>query len=58
MVKLRTMENVQEYAILVFTTKTEIVYLEDAQMDSKTMDLEDVSAQLCQLEYVNHQPLN
>lgn len=52
------MENVQEYAILVFTTKTEIVYLEDAQMDSKTMDLEDVSAQLCQLEYVNHQPLN
>jgi hypothetical protein len=49
------MENAQEFVMPVFTTKTELVSLEDAQMDSRTMDSEVVSVQLSQLEDVNLQ---
>ncbi len=49
------MENAQEFVMLVFSIKTELVSSEDAQMDSRTTDLEVVSVQLSQLEDVNHQ---
>lgn len=55
MVKLKTTENAQEFVMLDFTIKTELVFSVDAQMDSKIMDLEVVSALLFQLEDVNHQ---
>lgn len=55
MVKSKTMENAQEFVMLVFSIKTELVSSEDAQMDSRTTDLEVVSVQLSQLEDVNHQ---
>lgn len=55
MVKLKTMENAQEFVMLVFSIKTELVSSEDAQMDSRTTDSEVVLVQLSRLEDVNHQ---
>lgn len=55
MVKLKTMENAPEFVTLDFTTKTEFASSEDAQMDSKTTDTEDVLAQLSQPADANHQ---
>lgn len=55
MVKSKTMENAQEFVMLAFSIKMELVSSEDVQMDSRTTDLEVVSVQLSQLEDVNHQ---
>jgi len=55
---LTTMENAQEFVILDFTIKMESVSLEDAQMDFKIMDLEDVSVHQSIQESVTHQALN
>ena len=44
MVKLKTVENALEYVMLAFITKTEPVFSEDAQVDSKTTDSVDVLA--------------
>jgi len=49
------MENAQEFVMLAFSIKMELVSSEDVQMDSRTTDLEVVSVQLSQLEDVNHQ---
>ena len=56
MVKLKTVENALEYVMLAFITKTEPVFSEDAQVDSRTTDSVDVSALQLQLADVNHQP--
>ena len=55
MVKSKTMENAQEFVMLAFSIKMELVSSEDVQMDSRTTDLEVVSVQLSQLEDVNLQ---
>lgn len=55
-VKSKTTEDALEFAMLDFSTKTELAFSEDAQVDSRTTDLEVVSAALSQLEDVTLQP--
>ena len=54
-VKLKSPENAAESVMMVFTSITELVFSEDAQVDSRTTDLEVVSAHQLQLEDANHQ---
>ncbi len=54
-VKLKSPENAAESVMMVFTSTTELVFSEDAQVDSRTMDSEVVSAHQLQLEDANHQ---
>jgi hypothetical protein len=54
-VKLKSLENALEFVMLVFTSTTELVFSEDAQVDSRTMDSEVASAHQLQLEDANHQ---
>ncbi len=58
MAKLKTMENVLESVIQDSIIKMELVFSEDAQTDSRTMDLVDVFQHQFQQEDVNHQHLN
>jgi len=58
MVKLKTVANVLEFAILVFITKTELVFSEDVQADLKIMDSVDASVQQLLLVDANLQLSN
>jgi hypothetical protein len=56
MVKLKSLENVQGFVILAFTSITVPVSLEDASADLKTTDSVDALVHQLSLEDVNHQP--
>lgn len=55
MVRSKLPEGAQEFVALVFTSTMELASLEDAQVDSRTMDSEDVSVHQLLLEDVIHQ---
>jgi hypothetical protein len=53
--KLKSSENAAGSVTMVFTSTTELVFSEDAQVDSRTTDSEVASAHQLQLEDANHQ---